>query len=482
MPVARYAILPLMLAAAALSLSAQGLPKLEPRPASDAITATAWQVMSARDSLRPLGTLREQAVIRQQWLEKRLDTVLPALMRKYNVDMWVMPMREYNEDPIFHSLVSPTTFAARRRTIYVFFDRGAEGIERLAFGGTDQGGVYKAIRSSKPVEAPAAGSRSNERTAELWGDDQWQVLKTAIEERQPKRIAVNASRTWHFADGITQGEYAGMTRSLGPELASRVVPAEGLAVDFIASRLPDEEQTFARMNAIAWDIIREAFSERVITPGKTRAEDVIWWMRQRLNDLGLETWFQTSVTVQRPFSADLVLPNPIIQRGDVLHTDFGIKAFGLNTDTQHMGYVLRDGETDAPDELKAVLRASNALQDIVTEELKPGRTGNEVLAASLARMKAQKIDGTIYSHPIGAHGHGAGTMIGLWDYQEGVPERGDFPVIAGMWYSIELQATAPVASWNNQRVRSAQEEDVIIDANGRVRWAHGRQSEFHLVR
>ncbi len=481
MPVARFAILPLALATA-WPLHAQGLPKLEPHPAAEATTAPAWTTMMARDSLRPLGTLREQAVVRQQWLEKRMDTVLPALMRKYNVDMWVMPMREYNEDPIFHSLVSPTTFAARRRTIYVFFDRGAEGIEKLAFGGTDQGGVYKAIRSSKPVEAPAAGSRSNERTAELWGDDQWKVLKTAIEERQPRRIAVNTSRTWHFADGITQGEYTGMTQSLGPELASRIVPAEGLAVDFIASRLPEEEVVFERMNQIAWDIIREAFSERVITPGKTRTEDVVWWMRQRLNDLGLQTWFQTSVSLQRPFSGDLVLPNPVIQRGDVLHTDFGIKAFGLNTDTQHMGYVLREGETDVPAELKATLKASNILQDIVTEELKPGRTGNEVLAASLARMRAQNIDGTIYSHPIGAHGHGAGTMIGLWDYQEGVPERGDFPVIPGMWYSIELQATSPVASWNNQRVRSAQEEDVIIDANGRVRWAHGRQSEFHLVR
>jgi hypothetical protein len=466
----------------AAPLAAQGLPKLEPRPAPEAVMSPAWRTMATRDSLRPFGTLREQAVIRQAWLEKRMDTILPALMRKYNVDMWVMPMREYNEDPIFHSLVSPTTFAARRRTIYVFFDRGAEGIEKLAFGGTDQGGVYKAIRSTKPVEAPAAGSRTNDRTAELWGDDQWQVLKTAIEERQPKRIAVNTSRTWHFADGITQGEYTGMTQSLGPAFAARIVPAEGLAVDFIASRLAEEEAVFERMNEVAWSIIKEAFSERVITPGKTRVEDVVWWMRQRLNDLGLETWFQTSVSVQRPFGDGLVLANPIIQRGDLLHCDFGIKAFGLNTDTQHVGYVLREGETDVPAELKTVLRNSNRLQDIVVEELKPGRTGNQVLAASLARMRAEGIDGTIYSHPIGAHGHGAGTMIGLWDYQEGVPDRGDFPVIAGMWYSIELQATTPVASWNNQRVRSAQEEDVIIGSDGRVRWAHGRQSEYHLVR
>jgi hypothetical protein len=178
---------------------AQGAPALSPRPEPAAVAAPSWRTMATRDSLRPFGTLREQAVIRQQWLERRMETILPALMRKYGVDMWVIPMREYNEDPTFRSLVSPTTFAARRRTIYVFFDRGAEGIERIAFGGTNQGGVYKAIRSTKAVEAPAAGSRANDRTAELWGDEQWQVLRAAVEERQPKRIAINWSRTWHLA-------------------------------------------------------------------------------------------------------------------------------------------------------------------------------------------------------------------------------------------------------------------------------------------
>jgi len=472
-----------LLPAAALPLKAQGMPPLTPRPAAGAIAAPAWRTMGARDSLRPFGTLREQSVVRQQWLEKRMETVLPALMRKYGVDMWVVPMREYNEDPTFRSLVSPTTFAARRRTIYVFFDRGAEGVERIAFGGTNQGGVYKAIRSTKAVDAPAAGSRGNDRTAELWGDEQWQVLRAAVEERQPKRIAINYSRTWHFADGLTHGEYSGMTEALGAEWTKRLVPAEGLAVDFVAARLPEEEATFERLNALAWEIISEAFSERVITPGQTRTEDVIWWMRQRLNDLGLETWFQPSVEVQRAFgSPELVGVNPVIQRGDVLHCDFGISALGLNTDTQHMGYVLRDGETDAPAGLKAVLRASNRMQDINVAALRPGRTGNQILAEALAQMRTEGIEGTIYSHPIGANGHGSGTIIGLWDYQDGVPGRGDHPVMANMWYSIELQATAKVPEWNNQAVRSAQEEDVIIDASGKVRWGRGRQTEFHLVR
>ena len=172
----------------------------------------------------------------------------------------------------------------------------------------------------------------------------------------------------------------------------------------------------------------------------------------------------------------------VIERGDVLHVDFGITAMRLNTDTQHMGYVLRDGETDAPAGLKQALLNSNRLQDIVVAELRPGRSGNEILAASRAKMKAMNIDGTVYSHPIGVHGHGAGPLIGLWDYQDGVPGRGDARVIPGMWYSIELQATTPVPEWNNQPVRSAQEEDVIISADGSVKWAWQRQTNFHFVR
>ncbi len=438
----------------------------------------------AADTLRPFGTLRDQAFRQQKWLELRMERTLPALMRREGVDMWVVPMREYAEDPLFTAITSPTTFAARRRTIYVFFDRGEkDGIERIALGGTSQGNVFKAIRSEKAVAAPAAGSNSTARTAELWGDQQWEVLKQVIEQRNPKKIAVNTSRTFAFADGLSSGEREGMLQALGAQWTSKIVNAEALAVDMIASRQPEEEAAFTELNRVAWQIIEEAFSNRVITPGVTKVDDVVWWMRQRLADLGLTTWFQPSVEIQRQSGVgDLVGVNPTIAPGDVLHCDFGVTAMGLNTDTQHMGYVLKPGETDVPAGIRKALQASNRMQDISTEELKPGRTGNQILRTSLDRMKAEKINGTIYSHPIGLHGHGAGALIGLWDYQDGVPGRGDHKVIPGMWYSIELQAMTPVPEWGNQPVRSAQEEDVIIDAAGKVRWGFKRQTEFHLVR
>ncbi len=438
----------------------------------------------AADTLRPFGTLRDQAFKQQKWLELRMERTLPALMRRAGVDMWVVPMREYAEDPLFTAITSPTTFAARRRTIYVFFDKGLNnGVEKLALGGTSQGSVFKAVRSMKAVAAPAAGSGNSARTAELWGDEQWNVLKQVIEERQPKKIAVNTSRTFAFADGLSSGERDGMLQAIGSNWAAKIVPAEALAVDLIATRQPEEEVEFTNLNRVAWEIIQEAFSSKVITPGVTHTEDVVWWMRQRLNDLGLSTWFQPSIEVQRQFGVgELVGVNPVILKGDVLHCDFGVTAMGLNTDTQHMAYVLRDGETDVPAGLKKALLNSNKMQDITIDELKPGRTGNQVLTSSLARMKKDGIDGTLYSHPIGLHGHGAGALIGLWDYQDGVPGRGDHTIIPNMWYSVELQATTPVPEWGNQQVRSMQEEDVIIDAAGKVRWAYRRQAAFHRVR
>jgi hypothetical protein len=208
----------------------------------------------------------------------------------------------------------------------------------------------------------------------------------------------------------------------------------------------------------------------------------VWWWRQQLNDLGLDTWFQPSIDVQRRgVTSEQLGADPIIQRGDVLHCDVGITALRLNTDTQHMAYVLREGETDAPAGLKAALRNANRLQDILFEEVRPDRTGNEILRATLAKMRSAGLNGTMYSHPIGMNGHGAGPLIGLWDYQEGVPGRGDAKVIANMWYSSELQVTTLVAEWGAQPVRMALEEDFIIGADGRPRWAIRRQAELHLV-
>ncbi len=424
--------------------------------------------------------------MQQQWLKKRLDGFLPALMRKHAIDMWVVPMREYNEDPVFSSITAPETFFARRRTIYVFFDKCAAAntpvtaacIERIALGGTSQGGIFDARTSMKAVTAAVGG-----RQAELWGDEQWMALKQVVEERKPKVIGIDRSTTFAFSDGLSSGELQGMSAALGPAWTAKFKDAERLPLELIASKLPEEEAFFEKMTALVWQMTQTMFSDKVIVPGTTRTSDLVWWWRQRTNDQGLGTWFQPSIEVQRKGTTSEKLgADPIILPGDVLHCDVGITVARLNTDTQHNAYVLLPGETDAPAGLKKALANGNAMQDIAMEETRPGRTGNEILASVRQRMKALGIDGTMYTHPIGMNGHGAGPLIGLWDYQDGVPDRGEARVIPSMWFSIELQATTPVPEWGGQPVRMAQEEDMIVGADGKARWALKRQDRLFLIR
>lgn len=435
--------------------------------------AVAPDATADRSTSSTLGSLRDQEALQQGWLAARLDRVLPLLMRERGVDMWIVAAREYNEDPVFASLVSPSVMAARRTTLLVFFDRGLQaGVERLALGGGSNGGLYEVYRD------PNVSDR------ELIGDSQWALLRQLVETRQPQRIAIDVSTTHAFADGLTSGLHLALRDALGP-WSTRLVGAETLPIDYLYVRLPEMLPHYRQLTETVHEIISTAFSEAVIEPGVTTTEDVQWWMRERVHALGFGEWFPPDVDVQRPgqgFDSPIASHGAVvIERGDMLHCDFGLVGWGLATDTQHLGYVLREGETDAPAGLYTALRNANRLQDIVTAQMAIGRTGNEVLAASLAAMRTEGIDGTVYTHPIGDHGHGAGPLIGLWDHQEGVPGRGDLKLRGDTWYAIELQATTPVPEWGGQRVRAGLEEDAVLDASGRVHWVVSRQEKFHLV-
>jgi Xaa-Pro aminopeptidase len=422
-----------------------------------------------------LPPLRKQAEIQQEWLRLRLERHLPVLMRNHGVQMWIVACREYAEDPAFFSLVSPTVFAARRTTIYVFFDRGPnQPLERLALGGDSNGELYTVYRD------PDAATR------EIYGDSQWQLLRKLVDQRHPSNIALDISPTHAFSDGLTAGMHDKLLAALGPDYKSRIVPAENLALEYQELRIPEMLPTYRQMMEIVHSLISRAFSNEVITPGKTTDTDVVWWLRQKVNDAGLGTWFQPSVTVQRK---GLTATSPItrkegvvIERGDVLHTDFGITALRLNTDTQHMGYVLRPDETEAPAGIREAIKNTNRLQDLTLERMHPGRTGNEVLADVLHAMREAKIDGSVYTHPIGDHGHAAGPLIGLWDLQTGVPGRGDVRLLPGTWFSIELQAKTSVPEWGGQELQVALEEDAVLDEEGKMSWVLKRQSEYHLVK
>jgi hypothetical protein len=426
--------------------------------------------VAAQDPIPAILSMRERAEVRDAWLERRLETVVPMLMRRTGVDLWVISAREYNEDPVMRTMLPATWLNARRRTILLFYDRGEEeGVERLAIARYAVGEAF-----------PAAWDPDTQ-------PDQWARLAEVIAERDPERIAINRSQTFALADGMTDSEFDALLGALPEHYEDRIVSGEDLAVGWLETRIPEEMVVYPTIVKIAQAIIAEGFSEQVITPGVTTVEDIEWWYRDRIRGLGLTTWFHPSVSIQRaegePRSNDFSdwgSSEGIIGPGDLLHVDFGIAYLGLHTDTQEHAYVLRPGEQEAPAGLRAAFATGNRLQDILTDEFATERTGNEILASALAQADLEGIDATIYTHPIGFHGHAAGPAIGMWDKQDGVPGTGDYPLYPNTAFSIELNAAVPVPEWDGQMVRIMLEQDAFFDGAS-VWYIDGRQTDLHLI-
>lgn len=407
-------------------------------------------------------SLREQARIRDEWLARRLDTIVPALMREQGVDMWLLIAREYLEDPVMSTMLNATSLRARRRTILVFHDPGeGRAVERLTVSRYGLGGLFA------PSWDPSAQPDQFVRLAEL------------IAERDPARIAVNVSPATAFGDGLTHSQYEALMAALPERYRARVVSRDALAIGWLETRIPEEMTRYPDIVRLAHAIIAEGFSDRVVTPGRTTANDLAWWYRERINALGLDTWFHPNVAIFRRGAAGPLDGETVIERGDMLWCDFGIVMLGLNTDTQQLAYVLREGEREAPAGLRAGLAAANRVQDAVTASFRTGLSGNEILAAARSRAIAAGLRPTIYSHPIGYHGHGAGASIGFWDNQEPDP-RGEHRLRANTAWSIELSARHAVPEWGGQEVDFRLEEDAFFDGTT-VRYLDGRQTRFHLI-
>ena len=408
-----------------------------------------------------LPPLREQARIRDAWLAERLDTLVPALMRENGVDMWIMVAREYLEDPVVATMLDAESFHARRRTILLFFDPGGgKPVERLTVSRYGLGGLF----------APAWNPEAE--------PDQWKRLGALVGERDPKRIAVNVSAASAFADGLTKSQHDAVVAALPERFRTRLVPADELAIGWLETRTPAEIAAYPAIVRTAHAIIAEGFSNKVITPGVTTPGDVVWWFRERMAALGLRPWFQPSVSIFRQGAKELD-GDEVIRPGDLLWTDLGIMHLGLATDTQHLAYVLKPGETDAPAGLKAGLANANRVQDALTSSFATGRSGNELLLAARAKALAQGLEPSIYSHPIGYHGHGAGAAIGFWDDQT-PSERGARQLRPNTAWSIELSQTQAVPEWGGQRVTFRTEEDAFFDGR-ELRYLDGRQKAFHLI-
>jgi Xaa-Pro aminopeptidase len=417
--------------------------------------------------------LREQAAVRDRWLSQRLLDVLPGLMDRAGIDLWVVIGREYNEDPVLATLLPAAWLSARRRTILVL-ERSDDGVVPTAVSDYPIGQFLPAIAPEDSADPPDAA-----------GD--WNEVRRIVEQADPARIGIDVSPSFALADGLSHAEYQALTAALGP-YADRCVPAEELAVGWLETRLPEEIDALRALNRRAHEVVGEAFA--VVEVGTTTALDVAWWIRQRLADLGVDPWFQPGVTLQRagePLVAHrgTLVPglrsDTAVEPGDLLHCDVGLSSLGLRTDTQRTAYVLRDGETDAPAGLRAAMVTANRMQDLTLAAFVPGRTGNEVLAAARAAAAGEGIDGDVYSHPVGYHGHGAGPAIGQWDRQDGIPGPGDYPLHLNTVYALELAIRRPVPEWDGQVVRMAVEEGIALTGDG-VGYLAERQTELIRVR
>ena len=382
---------------------------------------------------------KERALLKDEILEDRFKNLLPGLMEDANIDMWLLISREYNEDPVLKTMLPATWLNARRRTIIVFYRNKKEKIiERLAVARYNIG---KSIQSSWDKEKEPS---------------QWKALVDIIASRNPDKIGINFSKHFALADGLVKTDFDELLENLPETYQERLVSAEKLAISWLETRSKMEMKLYKKLVKITHDIIDEAFSANVIQTGITTTEDVVWFMRQKVTDLGLETWFHPTVDIQRN---NEVLKSHIesfskgeeektIQKGDLLHCDFGITYIGLNTDCQQHAYVLKKTESEVPVFLKEAFKKGNRVQDILTSNMSLGVTGNEILKASLIQGRKEGLRPSIYSHPLGKYGHSAGTTIGMWDSQNGVPFNGDYALHKNTVYAIELNTTVAIKEWN----------------------------------
>ena len=411
--------------------------------------------------------LKYRATLIEKIQKDRLDNLLPELMSKNGIDMWIIITREYNEDPIIKTLLPPTWLNARRRTILVFsFDESTKKTESVAISRYNFGKNIKSIWDKEK------------------NPNQMLALKDYIDKVNPKKIGLNYSENFALIDGISKSDYELFYSSISNDIKQRIVSAENLGIQWIETRTKLEKEIYKDLVSITQNIINEAFSNKVIEPGKTTTDDVVWWMREKVLELKLKTWFHPTVDVQRNEQSDLYAFDgkskyDIIQPGDLVHCDFGISYLTLNTDCQQIAYVLKSDEKEAPEFLTKALKDANKLQDILTSEFELDKTGNEILLNSLKIAKDNGLDPQIYTHPLGTFGHSAGTTIGMWDSQEGVPIKGDVLMKYNTVYAIELNNKSFIKDWNKE-VRIMLEEAGLFEENG-FKYINGRQEEILLI-
>ena len=365
-------------------------------------------------------SLKEQYAIKDQCLKERLEIILPQVMEDADVDMWIVASKEYHEDPTFKAMVPAEYLTARRITMFAF-SKEADGIHRYSL--------------SMPDKSVA---KFYESKWQFGKEDQMVALKRLIEEKDPKRIALNMSKEFAVCDGFSIGLYQMFKESLGEDIMNKMVNDDLLAMKFMEIRTPTELKLMPEVMSVAHDIMERMYTTDVIKPGITTTNDLEWFMKEEVNKLGLSYWFEPTMDLQRKNGDESRYDSCVIQKGDLLHCDFGIYYMNMCTDTQRLGYVAKDDEDTMPQYLLDGMKVGNRFQDIVRENMIVGRTGNEVFEAAMKQAKEESIQAMLYSHPCNMYGHGPGPTIGLFSNQNAIPVKGDVKLSNNTVYALEL--------------------------------------------
>jgi Xaa-Pro aminopeptidase len=408
---------------------------------------------------------REQMDVRERWLKSRF-VLLHPMMKRHGVDMWIVVNEEFKSDPVIEQIVPPIPIVGRR-DLFIFIDRG-DRLDRIAMVRYDEEQLNNHYKLVMPPR-------------DKFGEE----LRKIVEEAKPKAIALNYGGTRGQQAGLSHDSYKFLAETLGPEVEKKFVSAAPLLVEFLDTRLPEELAEYEKAVLVTDILTRRAFSNEVITPGKTTVGDVRWWLLEQVNKLGLSVWFQPDLRIQRQQTATNLTGSflstakewEILRRGDLLHVDFGLNYMGLSTDWQKHAYILKQGEKDAPQGLKTALSNTNKLQDLLFIIALPGLTGTEVYDQTMAQAKRLGLEAMIYSHPIGTQGHGLGPSI---DFRGNIGGGGN-KILVGSYLSVELNTSTAIPEWGGQKVTMMAEDDAVMGAEG-YRFIRPRQKELYLIK
>ncbi len=402
----------------------------------------------------PILSLEKQAELYNKNLEWKLDHVLPEIMRREGLDMWIVICFEYDEDPVYRTLNPWPGDGARRLSILVFHD-SKDGFKKQTatwHGPYASGYMYESIFEDKSKGA----------------EGQFEALADYIREADPQKIGINYDNEiiddFSHANGLSHFHYEKLLQALDKKYHSRLVSGKGVVMGWFETRTPWEVNFYKNCCRIGHELIKEFYSSRVIVPGVTTSREVQWWICEQIREMKLDYWFFPSLEIIRsPENREKYGLDKVIQPGDLLHCDVGISYMGLSTDMQHLAYVCKSNEKDAPQGLKDLYAKGIRFQEIVLEEMIGGRTGNEILKRVLERGEAEKLNPVMYSHPVNYYGHGSGMTIGITENQEFLAVSGEHPLYSNTTYAMEFSVAGEVPEWENKLVRMGFEDNILFD-------------------